>query len=559
MKTIGLRSQWFKRLNSALVRLGTATIMSMTLVTPCFGAEQVKLKFGFFSRTVPVSSIVAFAQDGTVDKHLEPFLRHLDDETLAKLQVALTTPRKENPIAFSQKLHTPMGTRLLQATGLTVRTGSGLNGHIALRSALSSAMAQPEGGSLIHVLRYFPTETVTLDLLRALAVKRQLGQIIQDTDRFMVSTVTQAAAAARQQPVDYAALPDLRKRGPYSVQFMALDLVDQARDRSIPADLFLPDIPNASAGTIPIIVFSHGLGHSRIYFRDVAEHMASYGFAVAMPDHLGSNEAQRRDLESWLADEFFQRREFINRPLDVSFLLDELTRLNESQFNQRLNTQSVGAIGHSFGGYTVLVNAGATVDFDWLQQQCRPDAKFVSNLSRLLQCRALELENSPADVATLSQGSLKDERIKLVMAFNTVSNLFGQRGTASVRVPTVIAGGAYDFVSPLIPEQADTFNWLTTPDKYFLLVDQKAHGEETTRTLMQFVYSIEDDLDIDLSQAWLRSNYAALLVAFAQTYVAGRDDYRPYLEASYVNYISQPPFLMHMIRGSSDSLTTEEN
>jgi predicted dienelactone hydrolase len=66
---------------------------------------------------------------------------------------------------------------------------------------------------------------------------------------------------------------------------------------------------------------------------------------------------------------------------------------------------------------------------------------------------------------------------------------------------------------------------------------------------------IEDDLDLELSQAWLRSNYKALLVAFAQTYVAGHEDYRPYLEASYVNYISQPPFSMYMVRGSSDSLS----
>jgi len=427
-------------------------VMGMTLVTPCLGAEQVRLQFGFFSRTIPVASLDAFSQDGTVDQHLEPFVRNLDDETLAILRVALMAPRQENPIAFSQKLQTPMGTRLLRATGLTVRTGSGLNGHIALRSALSNAMAHPEGASLIDVLQYFPTETVTLDLMRALAIKRQLNQAIQDTDSFMAAVVDQSAVAARQNPVNYAALPDLRNRGPYSVQFMPLDLADQTRNRPVPADLFLPNIPNASAGTIPVIVFSHGLGHSRIYFRDVAEHVASYGFAVAMPDHIGSNETQRGDLESWLADEFFQSREFVNRPQDVSFLLDELSRLNDRQFKRRLNTGAVGAIGHSFGGYTVLVNAGATVDFDWLRKQCRPDAEFISNLSRLLQCRALELEGSPEDVAALSHGALTDNRIKMAMTFNTVSNLFGQSGTARIQVPTLIAGGVYDFVTPMIPE-----------------------------------------------------------------------------------------------------------
>ena len=55
-------------------------------------------------------------------------------------------------------------------------------------------------------------------------------------------------------------------------------------------------MPEATADSIPVIVFSHGLGHSRIYFRDIAEHLATYGFAVAMPEHVGSNESQRQAI-----------------------------------------------------------------------------------------------------------------------------------------------------------------------------------------------------------------------------------------------------------------------
>lgn len=557
MKIAAPGFQRWLHVGPTVLKLLSATAMGLAIATPSFGAEQVKFQFGFFSRTVPVSSLVGFSEDGTVDEHLQPFLGTLDDETLTTLQMALSTSRYEDPVAFSQKLYSPMGTRLLQATGLTVRTGSGLNGQTALRSALSQAMQEPGGGSLIDVLRLFPTESVTVDLLRALAIKRQLQRTIAETNTFMETVVTQSAITAERNPTDYAALPDLRDRGPYPVRFIPLDLVDDARNRPVPADLFLPEMPNADAGTVSIIVFSHGLGHSRVYFRDVAEHVASYGFAVAMPEHVGSNETQRRELESWLADEFFRRREFIDRPQDVSFLLDELSRLNDSQLNKQLNTQSVGAIGHSFGGYTVLANAGATVDFDWLQEQCRPDAEFASNISKLLQCRALELATSPDDVAVLSQGGLRDERIKFVMAFNTVSNLFGQSGTARIQVPTLIAGGVYDYVTPVMPEQADTFKWLTTPEKYFLLVDQKAHSAASTRTMMQFIYSIETSLDLEVAQTWLRSNYRALIVAFAQTHLADRDEYRPYLEASYVNYISQPPFSMHLIRDLPAPLSSE--
>jgi predicted dienelactone hydrolase len=530
-----------------------AFVLVLVTATPSLSAEWVKLQFGMFSRSVSVSALETFAHQGTLDRSLSRLLGRLDEETLAEFQSALVTPHEEDPLIFSQKLRTPMGTRLLQATGLTVQTGGGLNGQIALRAALSKAAEDPDGLSLINTLRYFPTDGMTLDLKRVLSINRQVQQVIQDTDHLLAAVERHANTDTAGHSVDYADLPDLRERGPYSTRFVELNLVDGSRDRPVPADLFLPDIPDAPAHSIPVVVFSHGLGHSRIYFRDIAEHLATYGFAVAMPEHLGSNEDQRRAMETWMADEFFQRREFVNRPQDVSFLLDELERMNESELNRQLNLQKVGAIGHSFGGYTALITAGATVDFDWLQRQCAPDAKFIANISQLLQCRALELETSPDDRALLSQGGLRDERVQMVMTFNTVSSLFGQSGTAQIQIPTLIAGGVYDFVTPVIPEQADTFRWLTTPDKYFLLVDQKAHGEGSTRTLQQFVYALEDELDIELAQWWLRSNYKALLVAFTEVYLAGRQDYRSYLEPAYARHISVEPFLMHLVRDLPDS------
>jgi len=235
-------------------------------------------------------------------------------------------------------------------------------------------------------------------------------------------------------------------------------------------------------------------------------------------------------------------------PLDISFLLDELTRLNPSQFDNQLDPNRVGAIGHSFGGYTVLATAGATVDFDWLQQQCAPNAEFLSNISRLLQCRALELTTSPEDVALLSQGGLRDERIQFVMVFNTVSNLFGERGMGQIQVPTLIAGGVFDYVTPIVPEQIEAFRWLTTPEKYLLLVSQKAHSTESTRLFLQFVDPLEDEREIETAQWWLRSNYTVLLVAFGEVYLEGETDYQPFLQSAYADFISVEPFLLHLVR-----------
>ena len=50
------------------------------------------------------------------------------------------------------------------------------------------------------------------------------------------------------------------------------------------------------------------------------------------------------------------------------------------------------------------------------------------------------MQSDAAVMARLAQGT-QDDRIKLVMALATVSNLFGPRGIAQVSVPVMLLGG----------------------------------------------------------------------------------------------------------------------
>jgi predicted dienelactone hydrolase len=75
------------------------------------------------------------------------------------------------------------------------------------------------------------------------------------------------------------------------------------------------------------------LGSNRKTFEYLAQQLASYGFAVAVPEHPGSNSEQLRSLLAGRSDEVTQPREFIDRPLDVKYLLDELERLDAANPN----------------------------------------------------------------------------------------------------------------------------------------------------------------------------------------------------------------------------------
>jgi predicted dienelactone hydrolase len=523
------------------------------LVTLAQAAEEVSIRYGLFGRAVLVSSLETFAETGEVDAALAGYLGGLDANQLEQLRQALTASKEIDPITLSQDLQDPMGERMLDYAGEVIQTGSGQNGQLALRAAVIEAAFEPEGLSLINALRAFPTATVRLDLARALGNARVMADLVEQTTALLDTVAAESQQMAAQSSLDYTSLGlDPQQPGPFRVSSQSLALEDEERQRSYPAQVFLPQLSEEFQGTIPVVVISHGLGDSRTSFYDVAQHLASYGFAVALPEHVGSNVDQKAAFQAWLDTEVFKVTEFVDRPLDVSFLLDELEQFNDTRFQGRLNLNNVGVVGHSFGGYTVLALAGATIDFDFLETECNTDEPAAVNLALLLQCRALEFPNNSQAWVQLGETGFRDDRIKFVFAVNPVSRFFGKTGMEKIQIPTVVGASAYDFITPVVPEQAETFALLTTPEKYFLLADQDSHSPNITRTLLQYVYGVEYEEDIEEAQFWLRSNFQALLVGFSQIYLAQQEAYRPFTEAAYVEQIGQDPFLLHLVRSLPD-------
>ncbi|WP_448561557.1 alpha/beta hydrolase family protein [Trichothermofontia sp.] len=363
-----------------------------------------------------------------------------------------------------------------------------------------------------------------------------------------------ATAAAADPPVDLHSLSDLRQPGPYPVMFQPLQLEDAQRQRTYPADLFLPQNLDRLP-SVPVVVISHSLGSSRVYFRDFAQHLASYGFAVALPEHIGSNEAQKQAVLTWQAREIFLVSEFLDRPLDVSFLLDQLARYNQAHLGGRLDLQRMAVAGHSFGGYTALALGGATIDFEALAEQCQPSTIAATDAAYLLQCRALELRDQPDAVKRLGEQGVRDDRVKMIMAFAPVNSLFGEQGIGRIQIPTLVMGGGFDVAAPLLPQQVIPFSWLTAPDRYLLIAAGVSHTSDLTSLIDQLLFStVEKEEDFKAAYAWFQGNILSLLMAFTQAYLNQKPEYRAYLRAGYIEAISRDPFRLLLIR----SLPPEE-
>ena len=144
------------------------------------------------------------------------------------------------------------------------------------------------------------------------------------------------------------------------MQQRRLVLTDESRQRQFYVDLYQPQ--QWRAGETPVVAHSHGLASNPESRRRQAAHMASYSYVVALPQHLGSDTIQVENFQAGLSREIFLNTEFIDRPQDISYVIDELERRNQAEFGGRLDLENVGVAGHSFGGYTALAVAGAQID-----------------------------------------------------------------------------------------------------------------------------------------------------------------------------------------------------
>ncbi|MEM8502814.1 MAG: alpha/beta fold hydrolase [Cyanobacteria bacterium P01_D01_bin.1] len=428
-------------------------LLGWATARPAMAAEEVILTYGFIEVSTSVEALRLYAQTGRPNEELAPYIRFLSEEQRVQFRQALLARQDISPVNISQFLYSGIGQNISRSVGNIIQTKGRLSGAKGLRGALVLAAAEPDGLSLLSVLDYFPTRAVRIDSRQAFRGLSSFTRLIQDTQSAI------AAIASRSSPpsIFQDAVPTvetLSTSGPYEVTQQVLMPVDPMRDRLLPTDLYLP----VNAPPAAVIVFSHGLAGDRKGFMNVSRHLASHGYAVAALDHPGSNREQLNAVLSGNASEIATPGEFRDRPLDVSFLLDELTRLNttSSDFVGQLNLDQVGIIGHSFGGYTALALAGAQLNLDTLAANCASD-DFIfnaANPSMLLQCTALLDETQFTD-------NLKDDRIEVVIALNPItSSLFGRSGFAQIDVPSLIIAGTNDPVAPALLEQIRPFTWL---------------------------------------------------------------------------------------------------
>jgi predicted dienelactone hydrolase len=495
-------------------------------------AERLTLRVGFFEQTVEVSDLEHFAETGELRSSLQfyrPLLGPQVQEVLAK---RFEVDPSVADTFLNQLFAKSDGEQLLEQLRRALPDSS----IDQLKAALYLTLRQADGLSVLSFLRAYPQETITVDATAAVGIILQLNTSNVQS-QLLSPVLARELSAARARDL---VLPDFDPRGEGSQQVRQRSLVlyDRDHQREIPVDLFY------SAETRgPLVVLSHGFAADRNFLSYLALHLASHGLSVVTLEHPGSNIENLAEISFNLSpNDLLAASELVDRPKDISFVLDELERLNQDwgYLSGKFNTQQVTVIGHSLGGYTALALAGGELDLKELRNFCQNLSPLGRSPADWLQCAAVKLPESKL--------RLRDERVARVIALNPViGQLFGKQGLAKVETPTLIFSSSEDAIAPSLDHQLRPFEQLRG-EKYLVTAIGATHMSVTDisnlnsmvgqSTLVKEVMGTEAEP--------VRQLVRGVSLAFINQLTPQANLYQPFLTPEYVQSLSTTNLAMRL-------------
>ena len=179
--------------------------------------------------------------------------------------------------------------------------------------------------------------------------------------------------------------------------------------------------PAGAKAGLPLIVISHGTGGSLTGHADTAEALAQAGFVVAAMNHTG---------DSYRDDSYVGRgQHLVGRSRHVARVIDHM--LQRWPGHDRIDPGRVGMLGHSAGGFTALVVAGAEPDMTRGAAHCREKQDAWD--CNYLKSHGLDLTKAQSRT---NQKWLHDPRIKsAVIAAPAVGHSFEPDRLTGITIP----------------------------------------------------------------------------------------------------------------------------
>jgi len=161
-----------------------------------------------------------------------------------------------------------------------------------------------------------------------------------------------------------------------SVSYTRYERIDfQSSGATLYANLYFPSKSLEFQEKRPLLIYCHGIGSQRDFDLRIPIEFSKRGFYVAALDYQGHGESGGNILDI---------DPITNKPAlaqDCSKLLDKLETLS---FYSNVNTSQIGLIGHSLGGFVVLMNQALDPRFN-ITVAWAPLVNFDPNQIQVIQ------------------------------------------------------------------------------------------------------------------------------------------------------------------------------
>ncbi|TWI48977.1 putative dienelactone hydrolase [Pseudomonas duriflava] len=193
-----------------------------------------------------------------------------------------------------------------------------------------------------------------------------------------------------------------------------------------------------SAVTHKVVVISHGSMGASDNYAWIGSGLASKGYIVVGLNHFGESRVYGEQTQN-----FFVTGMVWERAQDASRALDALTKLNI--FQKKVAWDNAIVIGHSAGGQTAALLAGARFDLQAFAEYC---------VSRLAggdrSCfYAQNIKRAPSSYISLFNGNYRDPRVrKIVLLDPALGPALVKQSMAGSDIPALVVGALHDDFLP---------------------------------------------------------------------------------------------------------------
>lgn len=180
-------------------------LQALVFSTPGSAAENLKLKYGFFSPTLPVQDLRNYAETGKASPKLALLLGFAGPKRQDMILTSLQRKVAVEPDKLEQMLATDKAQEALtEAAAATQKPGD--SGVEALQTGLLEGARDPEGLGLISFLEAYPGETLTIDVRKASELAQENKEVLQDLRKLDAKTTASVEQKPAVRPLRQPAL-----------------------------------------------------------------------------------------------------------------------------------------------------------------------------------------------------------------------------------------------------------------------------------------------------------------------------------------------------------------